>query len=196
MYLLKYLILSRPEKVGLLYFSSFNYFEFKENIPSTNQQTLQRRNSSNFKMTTVIAIVTPTAGSATSVFSTDGITTFTTSPPTRYSTPTSGYASAIEYYGDGDNYCSESHSLAMAAGVGIAAGVIVALIIILGFVFIRRRQTRPRKITPTISPNVLVTGPMVDDTHEWEEYHEEPKDVVRSAGCLMKNEPPMYTKTV
>jgi hypothetical protein len=94
-------------------------------------------------------------------------------------------------------HCSKSYSLAEAAGVGIAAGVVVASIIILAFIFIRRRQTRTRKISPTISPNVLVTGPMNHNGDEWEKYREGSKDViVEGNGSLKYKEPPTYTKSV
>jgi hypothetical protein len=99
--------------------------------------------------------------------------------------------------GSGDDYGNspKTHSLATAAGVGVGVGVFVATIIILAFAFIRRRQSRARKVLPTISPNVLVTGPMTDDKHEWEEYHEQSKGLVKGGGNVKHKEPPMYTKS-
>jgi hypothetical protein len=92
---------------------------------------------------------------------------------------------------------SKSYSLAEAAGVGIAAGVVVASIIVLAFIFIRRRQTRTRRISPTISPNVLVTGPMNHNKDEWDKYREGSKDsIVKGNGSLKYKEPPTYTKSV
>jgi hypothetical protein len=92
---------------------------------------------------------------------------------------------------------SKSYSLAEAAGVGVAAGAVVASIIVLAFIFIRRRQIRTRKISPTISPNVLVTGPMDHNRDEWEKDREGSKDViVKGNGSLKYKEPPMYTKLV
>jgi len=94
-------------------------------------------------------------------------------------------------------HCSKSYSLAEAAGVGIAAGVVVASIIVLAFIFIRRRQTRTRKISPTISPNVLVTGPVSHNRDEWEKYREGSKGaIVKGNGSLKYKEPPTYTKSV
>jgi hypothetical protein len=96
-----------------------------------------------------------------------------------------------------NNHCSKSYSLAKAAGVGVAAGVVVASIIVLAFIFIRRRQTRIRKISPTISPNVLVTGPMGHFRDEWEKSREGSKDViVKGNGSLKNKEPPTYTNSV
>ena len=94
-------------------------------------------------------------------------------------------------------HCSKPYSLAEAAGVGLAAGVVVASIIVLAFIFIRRRQTRTPKISPTISPNVLVTGPMNHNRDEWEKYREGSKDViVEGNGSLKYKEPPTYMKSV
>jgi hypothetical protein len=88
------------------------------------------------------------------------------------------------------------HSLGAAAGVGVAVGATVASIIIGAFFFFRRRQTRARKISPTIAPDVLVRGPLDHDRGEWEEYREESKDVVQGSGVLKHNEPPTYMKSV
>lgn len=112
--------------------------------------------------------------------------------PTSGSETESGSARVGTYYVDG--YCPPQHSLAMATGVGVAAGVFVAAIIILAFAFFRRRQTRRRKSSQTISPDVLVTGPMVDNTERWEEYHEEPQTIVQGRGSLKNKEPPAYAK--
>jgi hypothetical protein len=54
-----------------------------------------------------------------------------------------------------------------------------------------------RKISPTISPNVLVTGPMNHNGDEWEKCREGSKDViVEGNGSLKYKEPPTYTKSV
>jgi hypothetical protein len=110
-----------------------------------------------------------------------------------------GFPSPFPTYtsGSGDDYgnCPKTHSLATAAGVGIGVGVFVATIIILAFIFIHRRQSRARKVLPTISPNVLVTGPMTEDKHEWEEYHEQPKGLGRGGGSVKHKDPPTYTKS-
>jgi hypothetical protein len=96
----------------------------------------------------------------------------------------SGGVTGVESSGDGYWNCPKTNSLATAAGVGVGVGVFVATIIILAFVFIHHRQSRARKALPTISPDVLVTGPMTHDKHEWEEYHEQPKGLVKGGGSV------------
>jgi hypothetical protein len=100
-------------------------------------------------------------------------------------------SSSVEHY-----YCPKTHSLATAAGVGVGVGGFVATIIILAFVFLRRRQSRARKALPTISPNVLVTGPMTHDNHEGEEYHEQPKGLIKGGGSVKHKDAPMYTEKI
>lgn len=124
------------------------------------------------------------------------IATYTAADPMLSTAMVSPSPNPMYTSGSGDDYgnCPKTHSLATAAGVGVGVGVFVATIIILAFVFIRRRESRARKVLPTISPNVLVTGPMTHDKHEWEEYHEHPKDLVRGGGSVKHKDPPVYTK--
>jgi hypothetical protein len=146
-------------------------------------------------MATLLTVPSPvsTASAATSVDPT---------PSSAFSYPPSQTTAAVATASA--PYCgtvvlhSKSYSLAEAAGVGIAVGVVAASIIILTFLFIRRRQTRARKTSPTISPNVLVTGPMDHNSSGWEHQSEEPKVVGMKgsgSGSLEHKEPPVYTKS-
>jgi hypothetical protein len=139
-------------------------------------------------MTTVLTTTQSDAPTVTAVPSTAQTTLLTTPAQTTASHAPTAYVNMS---------CSKSYSLAEAASVGVAAGAVVASIIVLAFIFIRRRQIRTRKISPTISPNVLVTGPMDHNRDEWEKYREGSKDViVKGNGSLKYKEPPMYTKLV
>lgn len=104
-------------------------------------------------------------------------------------------------YVSGPSYCYSSeqnrHIVGIAAGVGIACGIVTAALIILAFVFFRRRQARKARSGPTISPDVLVRGPMGERDDGWEEYREETHGVVdHGKGGSVKGgkEPPHYTK--
>ena len=129
---------------------------------------------------------------AVSPTATSGIaqkTTFSSTPtPTLVAVTTSG--DVLTY----QDYCDTKHAIAVGAGVGIGVGVLVASIIVLAFIFIRRRQDRARKHSPTISPDVLVTGP--GHKGDWEQYHEEQQEVVKGEGGLKHKEPPVYIKSV
>jgi hypothetical protein len=139
-------------------------------------------------MTTLLTTTRPDAPTVTAVPSTAQTTLQTTPAQTTAIHAPTAYVNIS---------CSKSYSLAEAAGVGVAAGAIVASIIVLAFIFIRRRQTRARKISPTVSPNVLVTGPMDHKRDEWEKDGEGSKDaIVKGNGSLKYKEPPMYTKLV
>ncbi|KAE9378717.1 hypothetical protein N431DRAFT_450662 [Stipitochalara longipes BDJ] len=128
---------------------------------------------------------------ATSTAPTAQITLLTTAASTASVAPTRPFVQVGT-----NNYCPNSHSLAEAAGVGISVGVFAASIVILTFVLIRRHQTRARKISPTIAPDVLVSGPMAHTDRGWEEYVEKSNNFVPGGGTLKRKEPPMYTKSV
>lgn len=141
-----------------------------------------------------LTFLSSTAPAATSSILTAPVTLLTTAATA--STDTSAYTSPTFVSVDGDSgYCPKSHSLAEAAGVGISVGAFVAVIVILAFILIPRRQTRARRMSPTIAPDVLVRGPMVDHAGEWEEYREEPKEITRGES-LKHKEPPMYATGV
>ncbi|KAN0115437.1 hypothetical protein V8E51_004981 [Hyaloscypha variabilis] len=138
-------------------------------------------------MTTIILTSTATAPVATSSIEPTQMTLLTTAASSVVTTTASA---GLDYY------CPKSHSLAEAAGVGIAVGALVAAIVIMAFALIRRRQTRARKMSPTIAPDVLVTGPMVDNQGGWEDHREESKNLGSAGGNPKISEPPTYAKRV
>jgi len=41
-----------------------------------------------------------------------------------------------------------------------------------------------------------VTGPMTHDKHECEEYHEQPKGLIKGGGSVKHKDAPMYTEKI